>query len=98
MFTLLPFAVPPETAVVLGNGSPYGVEKSMTLTCSVTGGTPTPNVQWVKNGADVGGQTSSTYSFPAQAGSYACRAANTHGSVTSAAQSVTVHGRLSIIF
>jgi pectin methylesterase-like acyl-CoA thioesterase len=65
------------------------------LTLSVTAyGTPAPTYQWKKNGALIGGATSSTYSVPTASGAdtanYTVVVTNTVSTVTSSVASVAV--------
>ena len=66
---------------------------NVSFTVVVTG-SPTPTLQWRKDGANLSGATSATYSIsPAttnSAGNYACVASNSSGSVTSLTAVLTV--------
>ena len=72
------------------------VSTGQSATFSVTAsGSPAPTYQWTKNGANISGATSSTYSIPSvvstDAGTYAVVITNSGGSVTSSnASLVTV--------
>lgn len=70
------------------------------LTLTVGGKTPL-TYQWKKNGTDVAGATSATYSIAAaqlsDAGSYTCAIANSEGSITSAPAVLTVAGTARIV-
>jgi alpha-L-arabinofuranosidase len=83
-FTLQPSS---QTVTV---GSP------VTFTATATG-TPTPTYQWQKNGVNIGGATSSSYTInhvqPGDASSYRVVATNTAGSVNSTAAVLTVKTR-----
>lgn len=61
----------------------------------VATGVPSPSYQWRRNGVDISGATSSSYSLgsadPADAGSYTVRVSNLAGSVTSNAATLTVN-------
>ena len=84
------------SANVLGNASPYGSGQSLTLTCSISGGNPTPTVQWLKNGAAISGQISPSYTATTSSssgGDYTCEATNSLGSVTSPAVTVVITGK-----
>ena len=58
-------------------------------------GSPTPALQWQKNGGVIAGQTGTSLALsavqPAEAGSYTCVARNSAGSVTSTAAVLTVN-------
>ena len=67
---------------------------SVTFTV-VAAGSPTPTLQWRKNGSPIGGQTGSSLSLSnvqaADAASYTCVATNSAGSATSNAATLTVN-------
>lgn len=67
--------------------------QTLTLTGSVTG-SPTPALQWLKNGAPIGGATSGTYELVSVAavdsGTYSLQASNSAGTATSNAAIVTI--------
>ena len=72
----------------------------VSFTCDVTGGIPTPTIQWSKDGANLNGETANTLSFSASqssAGDYTCTASNGIGSVTSPAETLVMNGRCAII-
>ena len=80
-----------------GNVSPYVDGDTVTFTCVVTGGIPTPTVQWLQNNANLNGETMTTLSFVAaqsSAGDYTCTATNSVGSLTSSAETLVMHGKL----
>lgn len=58
-------------------------------------GSPTPTVQWRRNGVDIGGATSSTYTFTAaladNGAQYTARVTNSENTVTSTAATLTVN-------
>ncbi len=75
-------------------------------TFSVTAsGNPSPSYQWQKNGTNIGGATSSSYTIPsvsaANEGSYTVRVSNSQGSLTSNPATLTVNpdltSRLTIV-
>jgi len=78
------FTTSPQGAVV-------NVGQSMSLTAAATN---SPSYQWQKNGANIAGATSATYTISSpqtsDSGSYAVIATNGSGATTSAAASVTV--------
>ncbi len=61
----------------------------------VASGQPAPSYQWSRNGVDIPGATSSTYSIaslqPSNNGSYQCRATNSCGTLNSTSCSVSTH-------
>ncbi len=71
--------VEPTNRVVLAN-------RTTTLVCGATG-SPAVSYQWVKDGVDIDGATSSTYTIAqmsaTDAGSYYCRVSNSQGTVNS---------------
>ena len=90
----------PSAAAVQGNSSPYNAGAVVTLTCSATGGLPTPTLQWSKNSVTLSGETSGTLSFTSTAssgGDYRCIAANNVGSVTSDPATIIINCKGRII-
>jgi trimeric autotransporter adhesin len=80
------------------SGQPTGATVCATdpVSFSVTAsGSPAVSYQWRKDGVDISGATSSSYSIPAAAvadsGSYDCVVTNTCGSVTSSAAALVVN-------
>ncbi len=77
---------PSNQTVCAGAGASFSVTAT---------GTPLPTYQWRKNGTNIGGATSSTYSIAStvvgDAGSYDCLVTNACGTVTSNAASLTVN-------
>ena len=71
-----------------------------TLTCKASGGgSMTYTYMWLRNGNEVSGQTSSTFSFsPHLLVHYSCRVSLASLTVTSEAVNITVGGELGIIF
>jgi hypothetical protein len=77
---------PPVSQTVAAGGN-------VTFTVAAAG-TPAPTYQWQKNGADIGGATDSSYTIAnaaaGDAGNYSVTAANSVGSVNSAAAMLVV--------
>lgn len=75
------------------NGQTVSVGANVTFTVAVTG-TPTPTIQWKKNGTDVAGATSLSLTLnnvqTTDAGSYTAVATNSSGSTTSSAAALVV--------
>ncbi len=67
---------------------------NVTFTVAATG-SPTPTLQWQKNGAPIAGQTGTSLTLnpvtAADVASYTCVATNTTGSITSAAAALTLN-------
>ena len=85
---------PPGAATITGNSSPYGAGETIALTCVVTGGNPAPPIQWLKNGASLSDETSTTLTFlgsAASAGDYSCEASNILGQVSSSAETIIIN-------
>ncbi len=74
-----------------------GSNASFTVTAS---GTPAPTYQWRKNGSNIGGATSATYSItgavPGDAATYDCVVTNSCATVTSSGAILTVNTAASI--
>lgn len=68
--------------------------ESTVVFSAIATGTPTPSLQWQRNGTAIPGATQSTLVLSAatvaQAGTYTCLATNSAGSATSAAATLTV--------
>jgi hypothetical protein len=81
------FTQDPSSQAVCSGGS-------VTFTVAATGN-PAPTYQWRKNGVDIGGATSTSYTInpvgTGDAGSYDCVATNSCGTDTSAAATLTVN-------
>ncbi len=78
------------------NPSSQTVNAGTTIVFTVAAtGSPTPTLQWQKNGSVLPGQTNATLTLnnaqPVDSGSYACVATNSAGSVTSATAALTVN-------
>lgn len=95
-------STPTQTAPVITTqptGQTVTAPSTATFTVVATGN-PTPTYQWDLNGAAIQGATSATYTTPAtttamSGGSYTCEVANSDGSVTSAAVTLTVNPAVS---
>jgi hypothetical protein len=78
----------PPAAVAATEFQPFSITVGLDNACGT--------LQWTKNGADIPGANSATYSVasasPSDAGSYRLRATNPDGTVTSSAAVVTVSG------
>jgi Zn-dependent metalloprotease len=84
-------AHPANTTITVGQTAKFNVK---------VGGFPTPSLQWQKNGVNISGATSSSYTTPSTAtypadnnAKYAVVATNTAGSKTSNAATLTVNIR-----
>lgn len=82
---------PVSTAVCAGSSATFSVTAA---------GDPTIQYQWMKNGIDIGGAISSSYTIPsvsaADAGSYTCEVTNSYGTDVSNAATLTVNAVTSI--
>ena len=82
--------------IITTQPSAQTVNAGSTATLSVVAtGSPTLTYQWRKNGTNIGGATSASYTTPAtvladDGASFTCRITNTYGTVTSTAAVVTV--------
>ena len=80
-------------------GASVNAGSSVTFTMTA-GGTPPLSYQWRKNGANIAGATSATYSIAsaqtADAGSYTVMISNPGGSVTSASANLTVNAPVNV--
>lgn len=98
-------SVTSSSAVLTVNTPPSFTQQPVSQTCMVgatvsftvsVAGSPTPSVQWYKNGAIVSGATSSTLTLSnvalAAAGTYSAVATNAAGSVTSNGASLSISG------
>lgn len=81
------FGTQPATQTVTAGGT-------ATFTVTVTG-SPTPTLQWRKNGTNLAGKTSATLTISnvssADAGNYDCRAISSAGTATSSVATLTVN-------
>lgn len=93
-----------DTATLIVNGPPGFSTQPTSLAVNVgqpasftvvAVGTPPPTLQWQKNGVNITGATSATYTIAncatTDAGSYSCIATNAAGSKTSTAATLTVN-------
>ncbi len=75
-------------------GGTFSMGQTVSLSVTATG-TPTPTLQWKKNGTEIGGAKSATLTLsniqPANAGNYTVVATNAAGSVSSSAAVVFVN-------
>lgn len=83
-------------AAITSNPSSQAICSGSNVTFTVTAsGSPTPTFQWRKNGSNIGGATSSSYTINGVTGtdaaSYDCVATNSCGSGTSSAAILTVN-------
>jgi Bacterial Ig-like domain (group 2)/Immunoglobulin domain len=94
---------PPVAPSITAQPQSQTVTAPATATFSVTAtGTPPLSYQWSKNGAAIGGATSSTYTTPATTGAddgakFTASVTNSAGSVTSNSAILTVHVALQTI-
>lgn len=94
-FTISGTAAVLPTFVAHPTSQTVPVGGTLTLTAGATG-TPTPQLQWRRNGTNIAGATSTTFAIfsvqPSDAGDYSVVATNSAGSVASNAATVTVSG------
>jgi len=93
--TLTVAAAPVTPVFLLQPLSQTIAEASSVTFTSNASGTPTPTYQWKKDGATIGGATSSSYTIasvaPADAGAYTVVATNSQGNATSNVATLTVN-------